>query len=218
MKIMASLLVIAASAFAQPQPAIRAETKGACSPANTGNNNTFNITCGIGRAQGDQMIKILNTILANQLDTGAVLELIQPRYLTDAQERRIADAIRPYGGPDVPLLIGSHWNDPESTRLARQVKAALISGGIGSGPDQPVDLIGKFPQIPVGLWGGGIIEGTEMHEGIEVWGSNAGAIAEALRSIGKFDATAPPASKYPFGFWMKDLVAILVGVKPLLRP
>ena len=90
--------------------------------------------------------------------------------------------------------------------------------GIGLGPDQPIDLIGKFPQIPMGLWGGGIFEGVEIHEGVEVWGTGREAIAEALRSIGKIDATTPPLSKYPFRFNKDTLIAILVGTKPLLKP
>lgn len=60
-------------AQARSQATSQAETKGACSPANTGNNNTFTITCGIGKAQGDQMLKILNKILTNQLDPDAVI-------------------------------------------------------------------------------------------------------------------------------------------------
>jgi hypothetical protein len=141
--------------------------------------------------------------------------LIRPRYLTDAQLDGIAKAVRTYGGPTVPLLIGSHWNDPESTRLARQIKAALNRGGIGSGPDQPVDLIRRFPQIPVGQWNGGVIEGIEIHEGVEVWGKNREAIAEALLSIGKVDATTPPLSECPFRLRKDGMVAILVGLKPL---
>jgi hypothetical protein len=50
-----------------------AETKGACSPANTGDRNVFNITCGIGKAQGDRIIAILNKILADQLEPAAVI-------------------------------------------------------------------------------------------------------------------------------------------------
>jgi len=143
--------------------------------------------------------------------------LIQPRYLTEAQQGEIANAVRPYGGPTALLLIGSHWNDPESTRLARQIKAALNRGSVGSGPNPLVDLIGKFPQVPVGLWGGGVIEGTEIHEGVEVWGRAGEAIAEALRTIGKIDAIAPPQSVYPFKFPLKEdrMIAVLVGLKPL---
>lgn len=51
-----------------------ATTKGSCSPAASGNNNTFNITCGIGKAQGQKMIDILNKILADQLDPAEVMK------------------------------------------------------------------------------------------------------------------------------------------------
>jgi hypothetical protein len=50
-----------------------AETAGACSPAVTGNKNTFTINCGIDKKQGQKMLEILNKILANQLDPDAVM-------------------------------------------------------------------------------------------------------------------------------------------------
>jgi len=50
-----------------------AATRGSCSPANTGDKNVFNITCGIGREQGDKMLGILNQILASQLDPATVI-------------------------------------------------------------------------------------------------------------------------------------------------
>lgn len=168
------------------------------------------------KALQDAEIAALSERAASANKRAVELEaLIQPRYLTDVQQDEIANAVRPYGGSNVLLMIGSHWNDPESARLARQIRAALNRGEIGSGPDQPVDLIGKFPQIPVGLWGGGVVEGTDIHEGVEIWGRNREAIAEALQSIGKMEATTPPPSNYPFGFNKEGLVAILVGVKPL---
>jgi hypothetical protein len=58
-----ALLFVALTLACYSQTPGTAEAKGACSPANTGNQNTFNITCGIGKAQGDQMLKILNKIL-----------------------------------------------------------------------------------------------------------------------------------------------------------
>ena len=70
MKLTALLVFFVRSMFGQP--AGLATTKGACSPASSGSNNVFNITCDIGREQGDQMIAILNKILANQLDPDAV--------------------------------------------------------------------------------------------------------------------------------------------------
>ena len=52
----------------QPVQTGPATTKGSCSPANTGNINTFTIICGIGKEQGDDLPKIVNKILANQKD------------------------------------------------------------------------------------------------------------------------------------------------------
>lgn len=51
-----------------------ANTKGPCSPAVTGNDNTFTISCpGISASQGREMLGILNKILANQLDPNLVM-------------------------------------------------------------------------------------------------------------------------------------------------
>ena len=72
MKILAALLFCFWVANAQPKPSI--ETTGPCSPIATGNNNTFNITCGIGKQQGDALLKIMNKILASQLDLDAVMK------------------------------------------------------------------------------------------------------------------------------------------------
>ena len=46
---------------------------GICSVANTGRKNIFNINCGIGREQGRKLLKIVNKIVANQLDSDAVM-------------------------------------------------------------------------------------------------------------------------------------------------
>lgn len=50
-----------------------ATTKGACSPANTGDANTFFIQCGIGKEQGTELLTIVNKILANQLNPVEVM-------------------------------------------------------------------------------------------------------------------------------------------------
>lgn len=73
MKIIAALLmyILLASAQSKPQPV---ETTGPCSPITTGNNNTFNITCGIGKQQGDALLKIMNKVLVNQLDPDVVMK------------------------------------------------------------------------------------------------------------------------------------------------
>ena len=49
-------------------------TTGSCSPAVSGNNNEFRITCvGMGKAKGEQILAMLNTILRSQLDAKQVI-------------------------------------------------------------------------------------------------------------------------------------------------
>jgi len=68
-----ALLLFAAITWAQ-QSSGPAATKGACSPANTGNNNTFNITCqGIPDKLGAQLIDLLNRVAKNQAEAEAIL-------------------------------------------------------------------------------------------------------------------------------------------------
>jgi hypothetical protein len=55
-----------------------AKTFGHCTIANTGNHNTFNLKCaGISKEQGDSLIRIMNEILARQLDEAAALDSLQ---------------------------------------------------------------------------------------------------------------------------------------------
>lgn len=77
MKIIALLCLLSALVPGQSPSTGTAETKGACSPANTGNKNTFNIKCGIGKEQGDQILRILNKILADHLDPNAVMTMLE---------------------------------------------------------------------------------------------------------------------------------------------
>ena len=73
MKKLAPHLLLALSLYGQNQNSGPATTRGTCSPANTGNGNTFTIQCGIGQEQGRKMLEILNHILSNQLDPDAVM-------------------------------------------------------------------------------------------------------------------------------------------------
>src|ERR1700682_3389439 len=66
-------LFVAVPCWSQTTTTGKAETKGSCSPAVTGSDNTFTIHCGIDKAQGQKMLNILNKILANQLDPDAVM-------------------------------------------------------------------------------------------------------------------------------------------------
>jgi hypothetical protein len=70
---LALLLLFTMPCWSQTGPAGEAKTTGACSPAVTGSKNTFTIKCEIDKKQGQQMLGILNKILANQLDPDAVM-------------------------------------------------------------------------------------------------------------------------------------------------
>lgn len=114
-----------------------ANTQGNCSPANTGNSNTFTINCGIGREQGEQMLKILNRILDNRLDPAAVMgkldeilsgvtkieKSVKWRTLSVAQQEVLADACTAFAGRAISVF--SFSGDPESAGLAQQIVAAL---------------------------------------------------------------------------------------------
>ena len=67
------LATVGVAAFCHGQSSGTATTKGACSPAVSGNKNTFTIKCGIDEEQGKQILAILNKLLADQLDTKTVM-------------------------------------------------------------------------------------------------------------------------------------------------
>ena len=106
MKSIALLIVLCVSAIGQSNSTGAAETKGACSPANTGDKNTFNIKCGIGKEQGDKIIKLLNEILIEHLDPGAVMTklkniesqvnttgVLEPASQTDAADSKLDPSV-----------------------------------------------------------------------------------------------------------------------------
>jgi hypothetical protein len=67
------LLALNICVSGQSQPSTTATTPGNCSVANTGSNNTFTINCKDDKAQGQAILKIVNEILAHQLDTNTVM-------------------------------------------------------------------------------------------------------------------------------------------------
>ena len=70
---LALCLLIAIPCWSQTTSTGKAETTGTCSPAVTGSKNTFTISCGIDKKQGQKMLEIMNKILENQIDPDAVM-------------------------------------------------------------------------------------------------------------------------------------------------
>jgi hypothetical protein len=66
---LAILVSISACAFAQSQATTGpSKTTAPCSPAVSGHHNTFKIQCHVDAPQGQEMVDLLNKILANQID------------------------------------------------------------------------------------------------------------------------------------------------------
>ena len=98
------LLLISLASWGQTATTGKASTTGLCSPAVTGNSNTFTISCGIGRVQGQQMLAVLNKILENGLDPSAVMQKL------DEMSTAVRDLRQNPPDPNRGLLFPA--NDP----------------------------------------------------------------------------------------------------------
>ena len=67
------VLLISPPCWTQTATTGQATTNAPCSVANTGSDNKIQITCGIGKEQGQKMLAILNRILEDHLDPSAVM-------------------------------------------------------------------------------------------------------------------------------------------------
>ena len=116
----------------------KAKTTGTCSPANTGNNNTFNITCqGIPDKLGAQLIDLLNRFAKNQSDAEAMMAKLDGcltgvrevrerqagRRLSDQQKALLLSALRPFKGAKVTVSAAD--GDPEAYGYASDFVAVF---------------------------------------------------------------------------------------------
>jgi hypothetical protein len=161
MKIAVLIFLFCGVVPAQPKPI---ETKGACSPIATGDNNTFQITCGIGKSQGAQMLKILNKILLNQLDPDAVMAKLDEiqrgiddlrnataeRTIIEVDAQRLIATLRSFSEQKASLMALS--SDNEAKRLARRIQGILSAAQW----DVPDDI------------GDGQVFGPGIHIGVEL--------------------------------------------------
>jgi hypothetical protein len=155
--LLSACFLVSFSTVARSQSATGpATTKGACSPANTGNANTFVIHCGIDKAQGVELIAIMNKILANQLNPVEVMakldEILRnmhpPRRLSGTQKSEIAACLRKKPGR---FSIGSIANNSEAYSYAQDWREVFISGGWEiEHKDIPIQIF----VIGGGMWSG----------------------------------------------------------------
>ena len=86
-------LLITIPCMGQTNTTGESKTSGPCSPAVSGSKNTFTIECGISQKQGQKILDIVNKILANQMDTEAVMKKLD----------EVLEAIN----PNVPVITYS---------------------------------------------------------------------------------------------------------------
>jgi hypothetical protein len=122
----------------------------------SGSNNTFTINCGIGKEQGKKMLAILNKILANQIDTDAVMakldEILRnvhpPRRLSDSQKGELATCLKKKPGR---FSIGSLQGNSEAYKYAQDWREVFMSAGWEiEHTDIPIQIF----MIGGGMWSG----------------------------------------------------------------
>ena len=82
-----AVVLMVCGCVAQNPTSGHANSAAPCSVANTGNGNKIQITCGIGKEQGQKILAILNKMVANQLDTEKVMAKLDE--LVNAQSATI---------------------------------------------------------------------------------------------------------------------------------
>lgn len=163
---LSSLLAVACIALpleAQTPTAGSSATKGSCSPAVSGNNNTFTINCqGITKEQSTHFLALLNKIASNSLDSKVVMEMLDElisntrqlksgveeirkrqdgRRISPAQEAqllKVLSAITPKLG--VTIYITNET--PESTQFAEDIQSSFVKAGW---------KVAMFPHTQIGL-------------------------------------------------------------------
>jgi hypothetical protein len=98
---LAILVIVFGSSITAAQTTGAATTNGTCSIANSGNNNSsVVINCGVGVAQGRQILAILNTMLEHQIDPAAVMKKLDE--VLAAEKQAAAMAPKPITVKDLP--------------------------------------------------------------------------------------------------------------------
>lgn len=127
------LLLIATLGWTQTTTTGKAETSGRCSPAVTGSNNQFRISCtGMDKEQGWKMLALMNNILAKQLDPDAVMAKLdeiekevqgvasrvpQPRVISPAQSDKMSKVLLATPERHKPLLLFSGGDETQAYAL-----------------------------------------------------------------------------------------------------
>ncbi len=206
MRVIALFVVLPALAIGQTKSTGSAETKGNCSPANTGNNNTFNITCqGISEKVGAQLIGLLNRVAKNQLDAEAVMAKLDGclrqlawRILNTADTDRVINVATVFTRQQFTMRSFNEQEEPSQLREA--LHNILVSAGWLFVPTNHVmigvSLVGVSIEVP------------PSHA--SAFEPAASALASILNQVGvkAVERLNPGEEDHP------DMITIRIGTKP----
>jgi hypothetical protein len=139
------LALIAIPCRGQIAPTGPADTKGPCSPAVTGNNNKFNITCtGVSKDRGDQLVALLNRIAKNQGDANEMMKKLDacvqsttPWRLTNDQKQQLQQSLK---GMRAEITVSSLAFDENARLVATDLRDAL-------GINAPMSIVTRGPNF-----------------------------------------------------------------------
>ena len=151
-----AVATLSSACFCQIPSTGGSQTSGPCSPAVSGQRNTFNIRCNIDSAQGKQVIGLLNKVLSNQMDVAEVMKKLDEILAASRRPAQVVDApngIGSVGGVIVNPTVNNFA--PLSRRLPESAKASLVS------------CLSKHPgYVAIVTWGG---QTAEAHALAEDW-------------------------------------------------
>jgi|SRR5579872_1683570 len=132
MRYLCWLILTTLPCWSQTIPSTGHANSAPCSIANTGNGNKVQITCGIGKKQGDQMIAILNKILAEQLDPDAVMKKLD----------EILHAVNPNAATTIYFCNGGSRTAGPGLNTGMQV---IMNAGPDPYLQQMIDMLNRRP-------------------------------------------------------------------------
>jgi len=151
------LLVLASIGQSPAAQSGQASSSGACSPAVTGKNNTFTITCtaALPPEQRQQIADMLTRLVAEGSSIQEILTKLDscitevaPRKISPDQRQRIIDALGNLPGAPV-IRVKAPNATAESIRFADQLHEAFSSTPGWSAPPVSEDMI--IGATPIGL-------------------------------------------------------------------
>jgi len=151
-------------------------------------------------------------------EAAELLALIQPRDLSEDQQRKIGESVRAFSGRRVPLLITWYRFDIEGGRLSQEIKSGLEFGKVKV-VVAPGDLE-RYVEMPEAHLSSSAGFPPTAMSGVRIFsGRNSRPFADSLKnsleSQGKFMVSIDPLAPIVGRQSVDDVLYIFVGMKPI---